>query len=231
VTTAIFAIRPEPGCTATVIAGRAFGLTIEACPLFEIRSLSWNPPPAERIDALLLGSANAIRHGGPALAAFRGKPAYAVGDATAAEAEAAGFPIAATGRGGLQSLLNEAAAEPLRLLRLAGTEHVPLAPPPGVEIETRFAYDAVPLPLPETVAARLHFGGLVLLHSAAAVRHFASECDRCGIARSGIGLVALGPRIAEAAGEGWGELRAAAEPREAALLALARDMCHEPPLR
>jgi uroporphyrinogen-III synthase len=69
----------------------------------------------------------------------------------------------------------------------------------------------------------------VLLHSAVAARHLAAECDRLGIPRAAIALAALGQRIAAAAGEGWRELRAAAAPRDATLLALARDMCHDPP--
>ena len=60
----VVAVRAEPGCTATVEAGRAIGLAIIGHPLFEIHSLAWDPPPPGRIDALLLGSANALRHGG-----------------------------------------------------------------------------------------------------------------------------------------------------------------------
>jgi uroporphyrinogen-III synthase len=74
----IFAIRPEPGCSATVEAGRRLGLTIEGRPLFAIRALAWDPPEAEHIDGLLLGSANAVRHAGAGLAPFRGKRAFAV---------------------------------------------------------------------------------------------------------------------------------------------------------
>jgi uroporphyrinogen-III synthase len=227
VTRPVIAIRPEPGCSATVEAGCEVGLTIEGWPLFEVRPLAWEPPPPDAIDALLLGSANAIRHGGAALDTFRSKPVYAVGEATAAGAEAAGFPVAATGQGGLQALLG-ALGGPLRLLRVTGAEHVPLVPPKGVRIETRIAYESVPLPLLPELAERLCEGALVLLHSAAAARHFAAECDRRGVARRAVSVAALGPRIASAAGEGWGEVRSAGEPREAALLALAREMCHDP---
>jgi uroporphyrinogen-III synthase len=227
VTPAIIAIRPEPGCSATVEAGRSTGLAIEGHPLFEIRPLAWNPPGDDSFDALLLGSANAIRHAGPALARLRDKPAYAVGDTTAAAAEAAGLTVAAVGQGELQALLDTLAG-PLRLLRLTGAEHVSLTPPRGIEIVTRIAYESVPLPLPRSLAEKLGTGALVLLHSAAAARHFASECDRCGVPRNAVSLAALGPRIAAAAGDGWRQVRAAAEPREAALLALARDMCQEP---
>jgi uroporphyrinogen-III synthase len=227
VTLPIIAIRPEPGCSATVEAGRAAGLAIEGHPLFDVRPLAWEPPPADAIDALLLGSANAIRHGGPGLDAFRAKPVYAGGEATAAAAEAAGFTLATVGQGDLQSLLDTLAA-PLRLLRVSGAEHVPLALSPGIEIETRVAYESAPLPLPAALAGRLRDGAVVLLHSGAAARHFGAECDRRGVPRNTITLAALAPRIAAAAGEGWREVRSAAAPSEAALLALARHMCHYP---
>jgi len=224
----IVAIRPEPGCSATVAAGREIGLTIQPCPLFEIRTLPWDAPPPERVDALLFGSANAIRHGGDGLAAYRGKPVYAVGEVTAQAAREAGFPVAAVGSGGLQHLLDSEAGLPPHLLRIAGAEHVALHPPHGVTIETRIAYENAPLPLPAFVAERLAGGALVLLHSAAAARHFASECARMGLPRASIALVALGPRIAAAAGSGWRKLENAPQPREAALLALVHEMCHEP---
>lgn len=223
----VIAIRPEPGCSATVEAGREIGLAIEGYPLFEVRPLDWYPPPLDEVDALLLGSANAVRHAGLQLDAFGSRPVYAVGEATAAAAEAAGFTVATTGRGGLQALLDTLAG-PLRLLRVAGVEHISIAPPAGVDVETRVAYENVPLPLSSELAERLGEGALVLLHSAAAARHFAAEADRCGIPPPAISLAALGPRIASAAGEGWREVRSAPEPREAALLALAREMCHDP---
>lgn len=226
-----FVIRPAPGSAATVAAGERLGLSIEACPLFAIEPMPWNAPAPEGIDALLLGSANAVRHAGAGLEAFRGKPAYAVGQATAAAAEAAGLRIAAVGRGGLQAVLDNDVRPPLRMLRLAGEEHVPLHPPLGVILETRPVYRSVPLPLPAAVAERLREDAVVLLHSAAAARHFAGECDRIGLARDAIRLAALGPRIAAAGGEGWGDVRSASVPSEPALLALARDMCHETPQR
>jgi uroporphyrinogen-III synthase len=220
-------IRPEPGCAETVSSGKAAGLPIEGYPLFAISPIAWDAPPPDAIDGLLLCSANALRQGGPALEAFRAKPVHAVGDATAREAEALGFTVASTGQGMLQALVDRL-PPPLRLLRITGAEHVQLTPPAGIEIETRVAYESVPFALPDALAARLGEGALVLLHSASAARHFAHECDRCGVARNAVRLAALGPRIAAAAGAGWREVRSASEPREAALLALAREMCHEP---
>jgi uroporphyrinogen-III synthase len=227
VTTLILTIRPEPGCSATVEAGREVGLTIEGYPLFAIRPVAWNPPSPETIDALLLGSANAVRHAGSALEQYRGKPVYSVGAATGKAAEAAGFSVAVCGQGVLQPVLDTLAGQELRLLRVTGAEHVPLHPPVGISVETRIAYESIGLPLPDALAGRLASGSLVLVHSAAAARHFAAECDRCGVPRNRVAMAVLGPRIADAAGDGWAAVRSAAVPAEAALLALASDMCHD----
>jgi uroporphyrinogen-III synthase len=227
-TAPIVVIRPEPGCSATVKQGGEAGLAIEPWPLFEIRPLEWDPPPHEAIDGLLLGSANALRHAGPALDAFRGKPGYAVGGMTAAAAELAGLQVVAVGSGGLQSML-DTLRPPLTLLRLAGEENIALRPSPGIGIETRVVYRNVALPMPAGLADTLRHRALVLLHSAAAARHLGVECDRFGITRSAVAVAALSSRIAEAAGEGWRDCRAAGDPRDAALLALARDMCHDLP--
>ena len=67
----VIAIRPEPGLSATVERGRKLGLAIERCPLFEVRPVRWEAPDAARFDVLLIGSANAIRHGGDWLERYR----------------------------------------------------------------------------------------------------------------------------------------------------------------
>ena len=222
----VIAIRPEPGLAATIAAGRAAGLEIAGWPLFEIRPCSWDPPSPDEIDGVLLGSANAIRHAGSTLGRFTGKPAYAVGETTADAAREAGFSVAMVGEGGLQKLLDGLAGEHLRLLRLAGAERVPLVAPQGIELVTRIVYESAALPMPGELEAALRRGALVLVHSAIAVRHLGEECDRRGVARGGIALAALSPRIGEAAGSGWARVEAGQVPREAALLVLARDMCH-----
>lgn len=223
---AVFAIRPEPGLAATLAAGGQVGLSITGAPLFEIRPVPWEPPPVDEIDGLLLGSANAVRHAGAALGRFSGMPAHVVGDATAEAAKAGGLAVTAVGTGGLQEVLGSLSGQRLRLLRLAGAEHVPLAPPDGLSLVTRIVYESVALPMPEELADALRGGAIVLLHSAAAARHFADECDRLGIPRRVLRIVALGPRILASAGEGWALASTAAHPREGELLALARQLCH-----
>lgn len=224
----LIALRPEPGLAATLGRARAMGLRVTGQALSEIRPLAWDCPDPAGIDGLLIGSANAILHGGDNLARLAGKPVYAVGEATAAAARAAGFAVAMTGSGGLQGVLDaipSASAAPLHLLRIAGEEHVPLVPPPGVTFAEVIAYRSVMLPL-DPLAGELASGkALVLLHSAATAAHFAAECDRLGLLRSAITLAALGPRIAAAAGAGWGAIHTTPRPDEAALMQLAFDLC------
>ncbi|MEO6041628.1 MAG: uroporphyrinogen-III synthase [Croceibacterium sp.] len=222
----LFVIRAEPGCGATVTRARALSLPASGFPLSAIAHREWQAPPASSVDALLVGSANVFRHGGAGLAALRSVPVYAVGEITARAARAAGFAVAAAGTGGLQAVLSEV-PRAARLLRLAGDEHVPLGVPAGVTMDTRVVYAATPVALPPALADVLRGAAVVLLHSGAGARHFADECDRLGLSRNGIALAALGPRILAAAGGGWRAARAAHEPSEAALLALAGDLCHE----
>lgn len=220
----LIALRPEPGLAATLERARAMGLRATGHALSEIRAVAWECPHPVGIDGLLIGSANAILHGGEHLARLTDKPVYAVGEATAAAARAAGFTVALTGRGGLQVVL-DAIPAPCHLLRVAGEEHVPLVAPAGVTFAEVIAYRSVMLPL-DPVADLLASGeALVLLHSAATASHFASECDRLGLTRARITLAALGPRIAAAAGEGWAAIHTAERPDEAALMQLAFDLC------
>ncbi|WP_017665858.1 uroporphyrinogen-III synthase [Porphyrobacter sp. AAP82] len=222
----LLAVRPEPGLSATLDKARTGGAAITGLPLSAIRPLAWDCPDPAGIDGLLIGSANAILHGGPHLARLAAKPVFAVGEATAAAARAAGLSVAMTGSGGLQGVL-DAIAPPRHLLRIAGEEHVPLVPPAGVTFAEVIAYRSAPLPL-DPAAPLLGSGeALVLLHSAATASHFAAECDRLGLARARITLAALGPRIAAAAGEGWAGVHTAARPDEGTLLQLAFDLCDE----
>lgn len=220
-------MRPEPGATATAVQARNQGLDARTFPLFAVHPLPWQPVPREDVDAVLLGSANAVRHGGAALALYRGLPAYAVGEKTADAARAAGFLVEATGRGGLQQVLGEVSPDHRRLLRLAGRERVDLIIPCGIAITAREVYASEPLAMPPLLAAQLGEPALVLLHSGEAAAHFARLCDRAGIDRGRIALAAIGPRVAERAGQGWAALRCADTPDDATLLALAAQMCEE----
>ncbi|MFC3098721.1 uroporphyrinogen-III synthase [Alteraurantiacibacter palmitatis] len=222
----IITIRPEPHGSQMCALAQKQGLAVQAFPLSEVRPLPWEGPDPASFDAILAGSANAFRHAGEGLARYRGKPVFAVGPATGRAAFEAGFTVGMAGTGGLQQLLPLIPERPIRLLRLAGARHVPIDPPEGISVTVREVYEVVHLPLPDEMAALLKAGGaLVLLHSAGAAEHFAAECDRLGIDRADVRLAALGPRIAAAAGDGWGQVQSAPKPANGALLALAQKMC------
>ena len=137
-TGALVVLRPEPGLSATVDLAQEYGFAVTAAPMSEAQPVAWQAPPRDSFDALLLGSANALRHGGGALAGYRGCPALVVGDATARAAREAGLEVTATGTGELQSVLDQlAGTEFARLLRLAGGDRAGLDPPGGVNIESR----------------------------------------------------------------------------------------------
>lgn len=221
-------IRPEPGNAASTAIARTMGLDVRAFPLFEVVANSWQAVLPTRYDALLVGSANVFRHGGRALAALRGLPVYAVGEATAAAAQATGFALAGTGAGAMQALLGELHHRHHRLLRLTGQERVSLSLPKGISIDERVVYASQPRALPTDLEALLRTPAVIALHSAEAAQHLTAECVRCGIRRAPLRLAALSARIGAAAGDGWGEVAVAAMPDDKALLALARQMCQEP---
>ena len=220
----LIVIRPQPGADATAKAARDLGLDPRIFPLFEVGPVAWDAPDPTEIDALLIGSANAIRHAGPALAEFRDKPVHAVGQTTAAAARAAGLTVAVVGTGGLDGVLAQVTGQ-TRLLRLAGREHVELTVPPGIGLTERIVYASEPRPVPPELALLLHAPAIVLLHSAIAATHFAAECDRLAIDRSLIALATIGPRVTEASGRGWAAVVTAVTPDDVALLAQAHQLC------
>ena len=221
-------IRPDPGNAATSAAALALGLDARGFALFEVVTKSWEAVLPDRYDALLVGSANVFRHGGPGLAALRGLPVYAVGETTAAAALAAGFARVKTGTGAMQALLGELDHDHHQLLRLTGMERVSLTLPKGITMDERVIYASQPRPLPAELEALLRTPAVIALHSAEAAQHLTAECVRRGIRRAPLRLAALSARIGAAAGDGWGEVAAAAMPDDKALLALARQMCQEP---
>lgn len=217
-------IRPQPGNDATVAAALASGMQTEGWPLFVAEPRAWASPDPAGFDGLLIGSGNALRCAGPQLKRFRGLPVHAVGEATADVARACGWQIGTVGTGDLAGLLADLPCS-LRLLRLAGEERMNLSKAAGPAVETHVVYAMRPLPIPAALAPRLGRGSVVLLHSAAAARHFGGECERLRIARAAIALACLAPRIAQAAGTGWIAVESAARRDDAALLATARRMC------
>jgi uroporphyrinogen-III synthase len=213
-------VRPEPGASATVGRATAMGLEAVAMPLFEVEAIAWEAPGAGDYDALLLTSANALRHGGDGLQKLRGLPVYAVGDATADEARRAGFTVAICGDGDVERLLRSI-PDSARLLHLCG-EHRTVAPSPHSVTEVA-VYRSRELLAPADL--RLVDGQTAAVQSPRAGRRLAELIDAAGIERSGLRIAAISDAAAEAAGEGWAMRVAADRPSDAALLAVAARLC------
>lgn len=204
-------LRPEPAASRTAAKAAALGLTVQLCPLFEVSPVEWAAPDPAGFDALVLTSANAVRHGGAGLDRLKSLPVHAVGEATAAAAREAGFAIASVGEGGVEGLRLRAGT---RLLHLTGRDHRPI---PGAEMI--IVYEARPIERPEGLVALP--GSVAAIHSPAAGRRL----SRLVAERSTIAIATISPAAAEACGTGWQSVMAAPEPTDSALLALAARLC------
>jgi uroporphyrinogen-III synthase len=218
----LLVLRPEPGASATVDKAQKMGLDAVAAPLFVVEPLAWRGPDPAQFDGLLLTSANAIRHGGGDLAAYRKLPVYAVGEATAAAARDAGFTVANTGDSDIDRLLSS--IEPgLRLLHLCGADR--REPNAATQsIHPVAVYCAAPVPAPALPATR---GMVALIHSPRAGHRFAE----LAMDRSTIAIAAISEAAASAVGDGWQSVAAAGQPSDESLLALAARLCNKPALQ
>ena len=220
----VLVLRPQPGADET--AARALGLGLEpvVAPLFTVAPVPWQPPDARLFDAVLLTSAHAARHArAPALFDL---PCYAVGEATAAAAAAAGFRNVAAGTAdGAAVAAAMARAGVARALHLCGHDHLRVGHP-RIAFERRVVYAAEAVEaLPRGAAAALRDGALVLIHSPRAGALFARLADAAGIPRGGVAIAAISEAAACACGRGWRILAVAARPRDEALLELGAKLC------
>lgn len=220
----VFVLRPEPGLTSTLVAAFERGLAARGMPLAQVEPVAWKAP-AEPFDAILIGSGNAIRHGGAELDKVRHLPVYAVGEATAQTAREAGMTLELVGQGGLQALLDSLDDTPRRLLRLAGETRLPLYSPSSTTIVTVITYAAKFLSLGAAQARMLGRGGVVMLHSGEMARHFALQCETLGVDKGQLVIAAMAPRIAEMAGAGWHSVHIAPARNDASLLEMTAGLC------
>ncbi len=206
-------LRPEPGNAATVARIEALGHAAIAMPLFAVTPLDWTRPDPAGFDALLLTSANGVRRAGAGIAALATLPVYALGEATAVAANAAGLQVAYTGEGDGADLLAAARMSGVsRALLLAGRERRIDAG--GIVARAIAVYAADPLPAPDI--ARLA-ESVALVHSARAGALLSELVEERGAIR----LAAISRAAADADGSGWGEVAIAEQPRDAALIAAA----------
>jgi uroporphyrinogen-III synthase len=215
----VLVLRPQPGASETAARARDAGLDPVTVPLFKVEPIAWKAPEAGSFDAVLLTSANAVRCAGDAIRELRGLKAYAVGESTAEAAREAGFDIAAVGEAGVDRLLGSIESD-LRLLHLCGEDR---RAPDGARqrITAVPIYRSVAIDKPE-----LSFGerAVAMIHSPRAARRFAELVEK----RGSIAIAAISAAAAEAVGNGWARVEAAANPTDDALLALAARLCNNP---
>jgi uroporphyrinogen-III synthase len=219
----LIVLRPEPGASATVQAAQALGLDAHAIPLFQIEPVAWDAPDAGSFDAMLLTSANAVRHAGDQLQRLRGLKAYAVGEATATAARDAGLDIAATGDSGIERLLGSLEAD-IRLIHLCGEDRMNVDARQAITSVT--VYRAKEVEAPDGLVA-IH-GSTVAVHSPRAARRLGRLADDTRLERSEVRIAAISRAAADAAGAGWERCEAADAPTDQALLALAARLCDKP---
>ena len=204
-------LRPEPGASRTAARAEAIGLQVRRVPLFVVVPVAWTAPDPTGFDALVLTSANAVRHGGDQLERLKVLPVHAVGEATAATARAAGFTVLSIGCGGSRDMRLPADQ---RLLHLTGRDRVCTAAHQSIAV-----YEAGPVAKPDGLDVLP--GSVALVHSPRAGRRLAELVE----ARSPTAIAAISPAAAQACGAGWSIVQAAAAPNEEALLALAARLC------
>ena len=215
----LFVFRPEAAARQTVVKARALGLDAISIPLFEIEPLDWSPPEPSDFDGLLLTSANSVKAAGDGLDLYRHLPVYAVGEGTAVAARVAGLGVATVGNGGIDGLLSQVDAN-ARLLHLCGEDRREPAMA-GRSIAPVSIYRAVEKA--EVAGLDVLQGQVAVVHSPRAARRLAELIDPDR--RSTVRIAAISAAAAEAAGDGWEEVRAARAPNDTDLLALCARLC------
>lgn len=218
--------RPEPDNEALAARLRAAGHRVSIAPMLEIGALGGGPIDDRAAAGILLGSANAVRHGAARLAR-RDLPVWCVGEATATAAAAAGFCHVRVGGGDGAALarlvIGQARPGDGPLLYPCGTERRP--EPERALVQAGFRVEAIPVyeareaaGLPGSVAESLARGDIdaVLLYSPRTARRFAGLVAAEALA--GLDVAVLSPAVAGALGDADGRVLIASRPDEAALL-------------
>lgn len=230
----VLVTRPEPGGSATAARLAARGYAPVLAPLLTIETFARSLPAAETLRGILVASGQAI----PALPdLYHPLPLYAVGDATAAAARAAGFTQVVSAGGKAEDLAAliirdlPRAGAPLMLAtgKNQGDRLKTILQAFGFEVikeEVYAARSVTALP-----AAAVHFlreaeGGWVLLFSRETALCFRRLCQATALAAS-LGrfrLGAISQTVADAAqGLPWAGIHVAMQPTEQAVLALLND--------
>lgn len=215
----VWVTRAEPGAARTADRLTALGFTPIVAPLLTLAPLPGAldaAPSPDAVAVLALTSPNGVKAFAPLIPRFRNHPVFAVGDATAEAARAAGFADVRSASGDIHALARLIAAEapPGPLLAPGAREPAgdlpALLPDRPVQRLPIYAACETHAPAPELFDA-------VMLHSPRAARATAADLPRAASS----GRIAI--CISEAAATplhpfDFAEIRIAAAPDEPAML-------------
>ncbi len=224
--TAVLITRPQPGAEATAARVRALGLVPLVAPVMRVRRFA--PVLPHRVQAVLVTSGNALE----GLAAWD-VPVFAVGDATAGKARAAGFGDVRSAAGDAVALaalvggVLQPAAGPLLLLSGAG-QGLPLAAAlrgAGFRVVRRVTYAAGPVARFPALAAdalrRDSVHAAIFLSAETAATFVRLVPASCAPHLTGILALAIGKAAADALKPlPWRQVRLARTPNLDDVLAL-----------
>ncbi|HEX2762667.1 MAG TPA: uroporphyrinogen-III synthase [Allosphingosinicella sp.] len=211
----LLVLRPEPGASETAARASEVGLEVVVAPLFSITPVAAEPVDPANYDAVLLTSANGARFAPGGLTGLR---CFAVGEATAAAARAAGFAEVETGPSDGEAALEAVASSGARrVLHLCGRHHKLLSHP-EVRLDRRIVYASDPVAPPPRISGP----AVALVHSPRAGARLTEIAEDKG----SILIAAISEAAAAAAGDGWRVKAVAGRPRDAALLELAVQLCN-----
>lgn len=231
----------RPAEDAAPLADRleVMGYATAVEPMLDLVWLDGPEPGLDDVQALLFTSANGVR-GYVKRTGRRDRPVYAVGDATARAARAAGFASVESASGDVYALAGLVAArcrpEAGLLLHVAGSklagDLAGLLGQAGFSLRRETLYDAVPsVRLGDGTAELMRTHGLAgaLFFSPRTARSFVRLVAEAGLADAcrTVDAFCLSPAVAEAAstyGDGqpmpWRSVRTAPRPEQEALLGL-----------
>ena len=234
-------VRPEPEAGQSAVRLARLGHEVVNAPLLVTEPVAQSRadgPARDDVAALVVTSprsAGLIDDG--TRAAYGHLPIFAVGDRTAAAMREAGFADVRSAAGDIVALGRLIAAAGLpagaRLLSLGGEERAgdlaALIAPAGLTVERRILYRMAQVGgLPPSLAAALRAPGpaAVLHYSSRSAETFVARVGEAGLAMEAARLdhLCLSPAVAAPLTRaGFGRLRIAATPDEAALFALIED--------
>lgn len=216
-------LRPQPGNDESAARARAPGIEIIQHPLFEIMPIAAETPPEGPFDALLVTSANGVRHGGDVVRRFIDLPIFTVGEATADAIRALGGDHVQVGGGdAVTTIPLIVAAGHRHLLHLCGEDVRPFDPL-GLRVTRHIVYRSAALdeqPFMNLLASLPQ--SVIAVHSPRAGERLGALVP--ATQRNHI-LVAISRAAADMAGTGWRQVHVAPAPDDTALLRIASALC------